>query len=97
MKRPPSCGQHFITGSSAKEKFSRSMTSLTGPVFTVLGKKDPTSASLGSILTLSKNPSGGLISSRSSMRRATSSSEEISSASSIRFFEPSVLIKSGML
>ncbi len=41
MKRPPSFGQHCRMGKSRSEKLSRLMTSLHGPVETVLGKKLP--------------------------------------------------------
>ena len=51
------------------------MTSLQGPVGTVLGKNLPISASMGSILTLSRKPCGDLTSMKARMRSAISSSE----------------------
>jgi hypothetical protein len=39
MKRPASCGQHCRMGKSRSEKLSRLITSLQGPVGTVLGKE----------------------------------------------------------
>src|ERR1039458_10547712 len=58
MKRPPSFGQHLRMGKSSNEKLSRLITSLHGPVATVLGKNLPISASIGSIFTLSRKPCG---------------------------------------
>src|SRR5947208_12660030 len=59
MKRPPSCGQHFKMGKSKRLISLPFCTiSLHAPVFTLFGKNDPSSASFGSILTLSKNPCG---------------------------------------
>ena len=47
------------------------MTSLQGPVETVLGKNLPISASMGSILTLSRKPWGDFTSMKARMRSAT--------------------------
>src|SRR6267154_2525984 len=59
MNRPPSCGQHFRIGKSKRlTSLPFCITSLHAPLFTLFGKNDPSSASFGSILTLSKNPCG---------------------------------------
>ena len=73
MNRPPSFGQHCRMGKSSSEKLSRLMTSLQGPVGTVLGKNLPISASMGSIFTLSRKPCGDLTSMKARMRSAISS------------------------
>ena len=61
-------------GKPSSEKLSRRMTSLHGPVETVLGKNFPISASMGSIFTLSRKPCGDFTSMNWRMRSATSSS-----------------------
>ena len=55
-------------------RLSRVMTSLQGPVLTVLGKNLPISASMGNIFTLSRKPCGDFTSMKPRMRSATSSS-----------------------
>ena len=92
MKRPASFGQHCRMGKSSKENSSRLMTSLQGPVATVLGKNLPISASMGSIFTLSRNPWGDFTSMKPRMRSAISSRESTSSASFMRRAEPNWLI-----
>src|SRR5229473_702412 len=85
MNRPPSCGQHFRIGKSKRlTSLPFCITSLHGPLFTLFGKNDPSSASFGSILTLSKNPCGVSIFRNPWMRSATSSSSFTSNASAIR-------------
>ena len=85
-----------MIGKLASEAFSVSTISCAGPDFTLFGKNDPSSDSLGSMRILSRKPSGAFMSNRSSMRRATSSSELTSSASSILLLDPSMLMRSGM-
>src|SRR5436190_23982008 len=73
MNRPPSCGQHFRIGKSSRlTSLPFCTTSLHAPVFTLFGKNDPSSASFGSILTLSKNPCGVSIFKNPWMRSARS-------------------------
>ena len=95
MKRPASCGQHFRMGNSDSEKLSRRMISLHGPVFTDLGKKEPSSASFGNILILSSRPCGDCMSRKPRMRAATSSMCETSRARFMRRSLPSILIRRG--
>ena len=96
MNRPPSCGQHFRIGKSSRlTSLPFCTTSLHAPVFTLFGKNDPSSASFGSILTLSKNPCGVSIFKNPWMRSATSSNPFTSSASAIRRTLPNALISSG--
>src|SRR6266852_4065886 len=96
IKRPPSCGQHFRIGKSKRlTSVPFCMTSLQGPDFTFFGKNDPSSASFGSILTMSKNPCGVSIFRNPWMRCATSSSPFTSNASAIRRTLPNALINKG--
>src|SRR5229473_3273580 len=96
MNRPPSCGQHFKIGKSKRlTSLPFCITSLHGPLFTLFGKNDPSSASFGSILTLSKNPCGVSIFRNPWMRCATSSSSFTSNASAIRRTLPNALINKG--
>src|SRR6266850_5500919 len=71
------------------------MSSLQAPDFTLLGKNDPSSASLGSILILSKSPWGVSIFRKPRMRSATSSRSFTSNAKAIRRTLPKVLISKG--
>ena len=73
MNRPASPGQHCKIGKYWSEKSSRRITSLQGPDFTAFGKKEPNSASFGSILILSSNPCGCCMSRKERMRSETSS------------------------
>ncbi len=95
MKRPPSCGQHCRIGKSSREKFSFLMTSLQGPVGTVLGKNLPISASMGSIFSFSRKPSGDFILSNWRMRSAISSRLSTPSAICMRRSEPNWLMSTG--
>src|SRR6267154_1132367 len=96
MNRPPSCGQHFRIGKSNRlTSLPFWITSLQGPVLTPFGKNDPSSASFGNILTLSKNPCGVSIFKNPWIRSATSSSSFTSNASAIRRTLPNALINSG--
>ncbi len=96
MKRPPSCGQHFRIGKSKRlTSLPFCITSLHGPVFTLFGKNDPSSASFGSIFTLSKNPCGVSIFKNPWIRSATSSNSFTSNASAIRRTLPNALISNG--
>ena len=96
MKRPASWGQHCSTGNSSSEKSFFLMTSLQGPVATVLGKNLPMSASMGSIFSFSRKPSGDFMLSNWRMRSAISSRRSTSSAICMRRSEPNWLISSGM-
>ena len=97
MKRPPSCGQHFKIGNSQRlTSFPVRMTSLQGPAFTLFGKNDPSSASFGSILILSKSPCGESIFKNPWIRWAISSRPLTSKASSIRRTLPNALISNGV-
>src|SRR6266852_4155389 len=71
------------------------ITSLQAPDFTLFGKNDPSSASLGSILILSKSPCGVSIFKNPLIRSATSSSRFTSNAKAIRRTLPKVLISKG--
>ena len=93
MKRPASCGQHWRMGKSSREKLSRLITSLQGPVATILGKNFPASVSSGSILSLSRKPCGDLRSMKTRMRSANSSKEFTPRASFIRASEPNWLMR----
>ena len=57
-------------GKVVQRKLSCRMTSLQGPVATVLGKNLPISASMGSIFTLSRKPCGDFTSMKARMRSA---------------------------
>ena len=96
MKRPASCGQHCSTGKSSNEKSFFFMTSLQGPVCTVLGKNLPISASMGSIFNFSRKPSGDFMFSNWRMRSAISSRRSTPSAICMRRSEPNWLINTGM-
>ena len=96
IKRPASWGQHCNMGKSSSEKLFFLMTSLHGPVATILGKNLPMSASLGSILSFSRKPSGDFMLSNWRMRSAISSRRSTSSANCMRRSEPNWLISSGM-
>ncbi len=96
MKRPASCGQHFKIGKSKRlTSLPFCMTSLHAPVFTLFGKNDPSSASFGSILILSKSPCGVSIFKNPWMRSAISPSSSTSNASAIRRTLPNALISNG--
>ncbi len=95
IKRPPSCGQHCRMGKSSREKFSFLMTSLHGPVATILGKNLPISASMGSIFSFSRKPSGDFILSNWRMRSAISSRLFTPSAICMRRSEPNWLMRTG--
>ena len=93
MKRPASFGQHCRTGKSSTERFSRLITSLQGPLFTVFGKNLPASVSRGSIFSLSRNPCGDFTSMNIRIRPAISSYEFTPTASFMRASEPNWLIR----
>ncbi len=96
-KRPPSSGQHCSTGNSFKSTCSPvSTTSCTGPSLTTLGKIPATSASFGSVLTLSSSDVGALGSRKKSRRFAHSCHEETSSARITRAADPKRLIATGI-
>ena len=88
MKRPASLGQHWRMGKSSREKLSRLITSLQGPVGTVLGKNFPASVRSGSIFSLSRKPWGDFRSMKTRMRSANSSKEFTPRASFMRASEP---------
>ncbi len=94
MKRPASCGQHCRMGKSRREKLSCLITSLQGPVATVLGKNFPASVRSGSIFSLSRKPWGDFMSRNILMRSANSSNELTPRASFMRASEPNWLIRS---
>ncbi len=71
------------------------ITSLHAPDFTLFGKNDPSSASFGSILILSKSPCGVSIARNPRIRAATSSRSSTSNASAIRRTPPNALISKG--
>jgi hypothetical protein len=58
IKGPPSSGQHFKTGISARDGFSLNINSLHGPDLTVFGMKEDIAASFGSAFSLSMNVAG---------------------------------------
>ena len=96
MNRPPSCGQHFRMGKSKRlTSLPFWMTSLQAPDFTLFGKNEPSSASFGSILILSKRPCDVSIFKNPWMRCAISPRPFTSKASSILRTLPNALISNG--
>jgi len=95
MKRPPSCGQHFRIGKSKRLTRFLLYHFLARASLQRFGKNDPSSASFGSIFTLSKNPCGVSIFRIPGFAQATSSNSFTSNASAIRRTLPNALISNG--